>query len=241
MLLTVSIGNTNISYALFERGSLRKFDRMPLSEITLLPSRMGSALVMNIALASVVPEQNERVIAMLSASFGTQVLVAGVDLPWGIEINCDRPGEVGADRLLNGIAAHARTHSGGIIADIGTAITVDAVSARGTFMGGAIAPGPELMLRSLHDHTGLLPRVEYAKPPSPIGKNTVDAIRSGVHYGVAAIVESLIARMIEEGAPGANVFLTGGAAELIAAEIKRKVEVVPALTHEGMAVLASAK
>ena len=238
MLLTVSIGNTNVSYAIFDGDRMARHDRLPLARLSSLAERIGAGPFRRIALASVAPGRTDQAIALLSGSYSAAVLVAGRDLPYGIEIQCDEPEKVGADRLLNAVAAHARTRGEAIVADIGTAITVDVVSARGSFCGGAIAPGPDLMLRALHEHTELLPVVAYQKPPTVIGHNTTDAMRSGAHWGAVALVKSLIERMAEELSPGALVLLTGGGAESIARDLKAKFELRPALTLEGLAILA---
>ncbi|MGD1001917.1 MAG: type III pantothenate kinase [Candidatus Brocadiia bacterium] len=238
MLLTVSLGNTNVSFGLFEGDRLLRHGRLPAADLSLLADRIGQQPIRRVALASVAPALTDRAISLLSGSYQTVVLVAGRDLPYGIEIQCEQPEQVGADRLLSAIGAYARTRTATLVADIGTAITVNAVSARGAFCGGAIAPGPALMLRALHEHTALLPAVAYEKPASVLGRDTVAAMRSGAHWGAVALVESLLARMAEELSPSARIILTGGDAEPIARDLKIKYELRPALTLEGLAILA---
>jgi len=247
MLLTVSLGNTNVSFGLFEAdpstplkaSRLMRHGRLPAADLPLLADRIGQQPIRRIALASVAPAMTDRAISLLSGSYQAEVLVAGRDLPYGIEIQCQEPDQVGADRLLNAIAAYARTRTATLVVDIGTAITVNAVSARGAFCGGAIAPGPALMLRSLHEHAALLPAVTYEKPASVLGRNTIAAMRSGAHWGAVALVESLVARMAEELSPRAPIILTGGDAEPIARDLNMKFELRPALTLEGLAILAA--
>jgi type III pantothenate kinase len=238
MLLTVSLGNTNASFGLFEGDRLLRHERLPAADLPLLADRIGQQPIRRIALASVAPAMTDQAISLLAGSYRTVVLVAGRDLPYGIEIQCEEPEKVGADRLLNAIAAYARTRTATIVVDIGSAITVNAVSARGAFCGGAIAPGPVLMLRALHEHTAVLPAVTYERPPSALGRNTVAAMRSGAHWGAVATVESLVARMGEELSPRAAIILTGGDAEPIARDLKIEFELRPALTLEGLAILA---
>ena len=238
MLLTVSIGNTNVSFGIFEGDRLLRHGRLPSADLPLLADRIGQQPIRRVALASVAPALTDQAISLLSGSYQTVVLVAGRDLPYGIEIQCEESEKVGADRLLDAIGAYARTRTATVVVDVGTAITVNAVSARGAFCGGAIAPGPALMLRALHDHTGLLPAVSYEKPESALGRNTAAAMRSGAHWGAVALIESLVARMAEELSPRAPTILTGGGADSIAPDLKIKFDLRPALTLEGLAILA---
>jgi type III pantothenate kinase len=146
---------------------------------------------------------------------------------------------VGADRLLNAIAAYARTRKATIVVDVGTTITVDLVSERGNFCGGAIAPGPSTMMAALHEHTELLPAVTFDRPSSPLGRNTAAAMRSGAYWGTVGLVERLVSEMAREATGGPPVIFTGGAAEFVAREMKTKIELIPALTLEGLAILAA--
>ena len=239
MLLTVSLGNTNVSFGLFEGDRLLRHGRLPAADLPLLADRIGQQPIRRIALASVAPALTDRAISLLSGSYQTVVLVAGRDLPVrnrnSVRASRRRSAPTGC---WTPSRAYARTRTATLVADIGTAITVNAVSARGAFCGGAIAPGPALMLRALHEHTALLPAVAYEKPASVLGRNTVAAMRSGAHWGAVALVESLLARMAEELSPSARIILTGGDAEPIARDLKIKFELRPALTLEGLAILA---
>ena len=239
MLLTLSIGNTNVSFGLFDGVQLQRHGCVPVQDVQSLPDRIGDTRFNQVALASVVPSLTERVVPMLAMRYNAPVLIAGRDLPYGIEIQCDDPEAVGADRLLNAVAAFARTRTAAIVADVGTAITVDLVSAHGTFCGGAIAPGPDTMLRSLHEHTALLPLVTLESPPSPIGRNTADAIRAGVYWGTVGLVRNLIQTLLAEQTGSVQVLVTGGNGEWVASEMNTAAEFVPALTLEGLAALAA--
>ena len=239
MLLTVNIGNTNISFGLFDGTDLRRHEAVPVAQLESLAGIIGDLRLNRIALASVAPSLTDQVIPMLAMRYNAPVLLAGRDLQIEIETQCDDPGAIGVDRLLNAIAAFARTGSATIVADAGTAITVDLVSAHGTFCGGAIAPGPGLMLRSLHEHTEQLPEIAFQPPLSPIGRNTADAMRSGAYWGTVGTVETLVNRIAAEHTGSLPVIITGGNGKYIAAEMGAPAEFVPALTLEGLAVLVA--
>lgn len=238
MLLTVNLGNTNVSCGLFDGGRLAWQDRLPAADLPLLPDRIGARRIDRIAMASVAPSRLEQAVCILATNYSTPVLIAGEDLPYGIVIECDEPGKVGADRVVNAVAAYARIKGAAIVVDIGTAITVDAVSPRGDFLGGAIAPGPDTMLKALHAFTEQLPAVTLERPDHPIGRNTRDAMRSGAYWGAVGAVAELIDRMTEQLGARAPILLTGGGAEPLAPDLCRPVEVLPALTLEGLALLA---
>jgi len=235
MLLAVNLGNTNISFGVFAGASLERHERVPVAQLESLADRIGDVRFNQIALASVTPALTGRVVALLAMRYGAPVLLAGRDLPFGVETQCDDPDAIGADRLLNAVAAYARTGTATIVADVGTAVTVDLVSAHGTFCGGAIAAGPDIMLRALHRYAELLPEVAFERPPSAIGHNTADAMRSGAYWGTVGLVEGLVARIAAEQTGRLPVIITGGNGEHIANEIKVPAEFVPALTLEGLA------
>jgi len=239
MFLTVNIGNTNISFGVFDGGQIANHGRVPIKEAQLLTTHIGDARFNRIGMASVAPSLTDRMITMLAMHYNSPVLLTGRDLPYGIETQYDDPATIGADRLLNAIAAFARTNSTTIVADVGTAVTVDLVSNRGTFCGGTIAPGPGTMLRSLHDRTELLPDVDLEEAPSPVGHSTADAIQSGVFWGTVGMVESLVSRITAERSDPARVLVTGGSGEWVAREMSGDVEFAPTLTLEGIAILLS--
>ena len=238
MLLTVNLGNTNITYGIFDGGKIVRHGRLPSAELPTLTDRIGDKRLSRIAVASVTPSRTDQLISLLAMHYNAPVLLAGRDMPYAIEIQCDEPDKVGADRLLNAIAAYARTHAATVVADIGTAVTVDLVSARGSFCGGVIAAGPGAMLRALHRQTELLPEVAFERPDSPIGRSTSDAMRAGVYWGTVGLVEKLIALLSAERTGTVRTVITGGYAQTIAAEIRHAAEVVPELTLEGLAILA---
>lgn len=169
------------------------------------------------------------------------VLVAAGDLPLAVDLA--RPDMVGIDRLLDAVAANVLRSPGrpAVIVDVGTAITVDLVSAAGAFRGGAILPGIAMSARALHEFTDMLPLIddcELAAPPEPLGTATEPAMRSGLFWGAVGAVRELIARLAEEAGAEPQVFLTGGAGPAVAGLLGREARHVPHLTLAGIALAA---
>jgi type III pantothenate kinase len=147
---------------------------------------------------------------MAARYLGHRMLAVGPSIRTGMPIRFDNPREVGADRLVNAVAAYDRLGGPCIVVDFGTAITYDAVSEAGEYLGGIISPGAEISIEALAERAAKLPRVEIAEPRSLIGKSTIDAIRSGIVYGFAGQVEGIVRRLREELGPGTPVIATGG-------------------------------
>ena len=255
MLLAVDIGNTNVTLGLVEGGALVATRRAgtPRSttadELELLLAGLlglgGRSLgdVTGIAVASVVPAQTA-MLERVAARRGIGVLVATAGtVPLAIRV--DRPSEVGADRLVNALAAQRLYGTPAVVVDLGTATTFDCVGSDGAYVGGAIAPGLELGLDALADRTAKLPRVELRTPDRAIGRDTVSAIQSGTIFGYQALTSGLLARIRAELAEQSGItpesiqtILTGG---LSAAPWARAVEGVgvidPDLTLKGLAIL----
>ena len=239
MLLTIDIGYTRIGYGLFDGGVLVRHGRVSSGDARALTDAVGEMHPARIVLASVAPSVTDKVIAHLASTYQESVAVAGRDIPYGIDIQCEHPERVGADRLLNAIAAHKRIGGAAIVADVGTAVTVDMVSARGSFCGGAIAPGPEMMLRAMHEFTELLPEIHAGpKPKSPLGHNTTAAMHAGAYWGSVGLVERLIQAIHDDQREALPVLVTGGAGQSVARELAMRNEYVETLTLEGLAVLA---
>jgi len=258
MLLTLDVGNTNIHYGLFEGLRCARFGAVPSARADALADEIGDVAVARIIMGSVAPSLNDRITAQLAARFSLPALIAGDDVPFGIENQCERPERVGADRLLNAVAAWRRRRAAVIVVDAGSAITVDLVSARGSFCGGAIAAGPSTMLKALHAHTELLPdlepegasitaarkrateslRIPLPSAPPSLGRNTEAALRSGAYWGSVGLVERLVAEIARDQGVAAPPLVTGGAGEFIAREMRPPAEYAPTLTLEGLAILA---
>lgn len=227
MLLAIDSGNTNIVFAVFDgediRGewrastnSSRTADEFGvwltqlLSLSGLKPEDITSAII-----ASVVPALVFNLKSLCRRYFRCEPLVvgdAGVDL--GLEILLERPEEVGADRLVNAVAAHHGYDGAVIVVDFGTATTFDVVDEHGNYCGGAIAPGINLSLEAMHMAAAKLPRVAIGRPKEVIGKSTVSAMRSGIFWGYVGLIEGLVRRTKEEFGGDMTVVATGGLAPL---------------------------
>lgn len=175
---------------------------------------------------------------MTSRYFGFPAVVVEPGVKTGIAILTDSPKEVGADRIANAVAAHAMFPEESIvIVDFGTAITVDAVSPRGEYLGGAIAPGLDTAAHALFSATAQLPRVELVEPVGPIGKSTVASIQSGIIYGTAGLVDGLVQRVSEELEGKVHVIATGGMAQVLARHCATIEQTEPMLTLEGLRLI----
>jgi len=238
MLLAIDVGNTNIHFGLFDGMEPVHASAVPCETPDALPEAVGDANVTGIALASVAPNVTERLIPLLGMRYVMPVLMAGRDLPYGIDIQCDAPEKVGADRILNAVAAYRRTQRATIVVDVGSAVTVDLVSERGSFCGGAIAPGPRLMLNALHEHTELLPETVLSEAPPRLGRDTRAAIRAGIYWGTVGLTDRLIAEIAEDRGVRGPALITGGGGEWVASLLKAEAEFVAHLTLEGLAILA---
>jgi len=187
-----------------------------------------------VALASVNPSVADVVLEWSKARFAAEPLIAEVNLPIRIPDAVAERRRVGVDRLLNGLAAYYRARSACLAVDAGTAITIDAVSAEGVFLGGIIAPGLRMSARALREGTAFLPEVDLAFPADVLGRDTVSAIQSGLLWGVTEMVTGLVSRLTARIGGSTRVFLTGGDAELLTGHLPAAVEVVPHLTLDGL-------
>lgn len=194
--------------------------------------RIGGAIV-----ASVVPPMNDTIDELLRTLFGVSPLFVGPGVRTGISITVDNPREVGADRIVNAVAAHARAQGAAIVVDMGTATTFDYVTAKGEYAGGLIVPGIGISLDALGARTAKLPRVELVRPPRVVGRNTVHAIQGGVIFGYTALVDGLVERIRRENDPTAQVFATGGLAHLIQPESSTIRVVDEYLTLDGLRLI----
>jgi type III pantothenate kinase len=193
-------------------------------------------LISEILIASVNPKVEDTLCKWLEKNYPRKPLRLPGDVKVPIPILVNEPDRVGVDRLLNAVAAYKRTESTTIVVDMGTAITVDAVSERGEFLGGVIAPGLESLKKALRLRTALLPEVSPERPDYFIGKDTVEAIASGLYWGTVGMVKELIMGVKGELGGEPRIIATGGDAKLLAGDIGFFQEVIPHLTLEGMAL-----
>ncbi len=249
MLLCIDIGNTNITFGLYEGATLGPrwrirtiHDKMP-DEYGILMLQLfrhrGYAPedVTGVSVASVVPPLTPVFEAVCRDYLGQEPLVVDAGVRTGVRIRYDNPREVGADRVVDAAAVRALYGIPACVVDFGTATTFDAISADGDYLGGAIAPGIGIAAEALFARTAKLPRVEITRPPSVIGRNTVQSIQSGLLFGYVGLVEGMVARFRAELGPHMRVVATGGLAELIARETPVIEIVDPWLTLHGLRII----
>ncbi|MGD2252732.1 MAG: type III pantothenate kinase [Anaerolineales bacterium] len=249
MLMTIDIGNTNISIGLHKGEELMRAWRLATVH-TRLADEYGLQLlgllqhvgtspedVEGVALASVVPPLTGTFIEACVEYIEQQPLVVDTGVKTGVSIRYEDPKAVGADRVVDAAAVHTLYGGPACVVDFGTGTTFDAISKEGDYLGGAIAPGIVIAAEALFQRTAKLPRVELARPPSVIGRNTVQAMQSGLLFGYVGLVEGMVARMREELGPEMKVIGTGGLAKLIAAETEVIEILAPWLTLEGLRII----
>lgn len=190
-----------------------------------------------IIISSVVPPLLPALERMAREYFDIDPLVVEPTMDVGISILYDDPKEVGADRIVNAVAAFRKFGGPLIVIDFGTATTFEAISQRGEYLGGAIVPGITISMEALFQQTAKLPRIELTKPQVVIGKNTVESMQAGMIFGYAALVDGIVARMIGEMGETPLVIATGGLAGLVASETTVIGKVEPYLTLDGLKMI----
>lgn len=250
MLLAIDVGNTNIVFALCDGETIvhrwriathaeRTADEYGVWLHQLMSiAGVSRTAVTDAIIASVVPQTLFNLRGLARHYFGVEPLVAGAPgFAWGIAIRLPNPGEVGADRLVNAVAAHASHQGPLIVIDFGTATTFDVVAADGGYDGGVIAPGINLSMDALYRAAARLPRIAVEPPPEGqgvIGKGTVHAMQSGVFWGYVGLIEGLVARIASEIGERPTVIATGGLAPLFARHTATIHAVDPDLTIRGL-------
>jgi type III pantothenate kinase len=249
MLLTVDVGNTNITIGVFDDGKSKGtwriatgVHRMPDEYASLMLNlfeRQGIAAsqITDGILCSVVPPLVGVFEEVCRRYLKVSPLVVEAGVKTGVQISMDNPREVGADRIVNAVAAHHLYGGAVIVIDLGTATTFDVVSKEGDYLGGSIAPGIAIATEALFARTAVLPRVELTHPKRAIGRSTVAAMQSGIVFGYAGLIEGIVARIQQELGGKAKVVATGGYAELLARETPVIEVVNPDLTLEGLRLI----
>lgn len=249
MLLVIDIGNTTTVAGIFDKDKLAAHWR--LSSILHTPDELGIYLVSLLAFkgikpsdvdgaafASVVPSLDFPMTEAIRQYFGVNPLEVNALTDTGMKVLCINPGQVGADRIVNAVAAREKYGSPLIVADYGTAITFDVVSLEGAYMGGAIAPGLQSGISALFSKAAKLPQVALSIPESVIGRNTEEAIQSGILFGNAGLTDRIVDMIRQtQGLEGAQVIATGGHAGLMA-KVSRTIQHVDKwLTLEGLKMI----
>ena len=242
MLLTVDIGNTSITLGIFDGSALVQEFRiasdkdLTLEEYEVLVKSLFKDLKPSgCIISSVVEELTQKFKKAVDNVFGLESLVLTSDLNTGVKILLDNPKEAGADRIANVAGAYVLYDKPAIVVDFGTATSFDIVNAKGEFIGGIIAPGVNLQLKSLNKFTSKLPKIDAALSNCAIGHNTTDAILSGVIRGTAAMIDGIVEQCERELGEHAVIVATGGYSGLIANYMKRPFDFInPTLTLEGL-------
>jgi type III pantothenate kinase len=243
MLLAIDIGNTNTVIGLYDKEKLVNHWRIKTDShstadeliLTYEGLLQNQPEITGISLCSTVPAVLREMRWMLQRYFNdikTVIIEPGTKT--GVPINTDNPKEVGADRIANSLAVFTRHGGPSVVVDFGTSTNFDVVSKNGEFLGGSLAPGIEISLDALANRAAQLRKVEFVKPRSVIGKNTVEALQSGALYGFAGQVDGIIERIIAEIGPVTAVVATGGLAPLVVEESKTITHHEPDLTLEGL-------
>jgi type III pantothenate kinase len=249
MLLALDAGNSNITIGAFdgqkliERWRLRTIHEQTADEWGVLMrnlfalSSLELGHVDGIIIASVVPSLDAPLAAMAQRYFRTTPLFVTPDTDIGIKVLYDNPREVGADRVVNGVAAFHLYGGPAVVVDLGTTINFDVVSANGEYLGGMICPGIGMSISGLFAKTARLPMVDFQKPARLIGKNTVNSIQSGLYYGFVGMIDGISERVVAELGDKTTVIATGGQARLVAAASKLVKVTNEDLTLQGLEII----
>ena len=249
MLLVIDVGNTNTVLGVYEGEVLVDHWRIGterertadewgiLFRDLFLFDKIDIQDFEGMIISSVVPPVLDMLQGMAKKYFHVEPLIIGPDIETGMPILYDNPAEVGADRIVNAVAAFERYKKCMIVVDFGTATTFDYVSSKGEYIGGAIAPGIGISAEALVERTSKLPRVEIVKPKRVIGKNTTHSMQSGIFFGYVGLVDEIVRRMKKEARSNPKVIATGGLAGLIAGESETIEEVNEFLTLEGLKII----
>jgi len=247
-IIAVDIGNTNITIGLYLKdeeqfiksipGRSRKeltsclksaWQKIPIAESSKEKKRDGV-----IVISSVKPAWTKLIKQIAKESLGERIYIIGKDIPLPMTLWVDEPDKVGTDRVVSAAAAYAVVEDAVVVADFGTAVTIDLVDEKGIFLGGVICPGFEISAKALKENTAQLPKIEVSKPRLPFGKNTADAINCGLYYSAVATLQEVIRRYAEKIGKWPRTVLTGSAAKTIKDDCEFIDSYIPNLVVKGI-------
>jgi type III pantothenate kinase len=244
MLLAIDVGNSHITLGLFDNGNLSRTWRLRTirdqtsDELGILMSNLyDRGNVDCVIIASVVPPLDASLAGMARDYFGCEPLFITPDTDIGIPVRYDNPREVGADRVVNGVAAYRLYGGPCVVADLGTTINFDVVSRNGEYLGGLICPGIGMSIESLQAKTARLPVVDFRQPTKVIGSNTVGSIQSGLYFGFVSLIDGILERVIALLGPDTKTVATGGQAHLIKEGSRLIQQVNQDLTLQGLEMI----
>jgi len=249
-LIAVDIGNTNTTIALFLKGQEKFIKSIPSrahteltdcfkstwSKIPIAKSSKEKKRDGVIVVSSVSPKQTNFIRQLIEKVLGEKILLIGKNIPLPMDLSVDEPEKVGIDRIIAAAAAYAVVEDAVVVADFGTAVTIDLVDERGIFLGGAICPGFEISAKALKENTAQLPQINVTKPKSPYGKTTKQAVNCGLYYSAIGTLDEVIRRYAEKIGRWPQTVITGAAAKIIKDDCQFIDSYVPNLVVKGIAL-----
>ena len=249
-LIAVDIGNTNTTIALFLKGQEKFTNSIPgtkhaeladcfkstWSKIPIAKSSKEKKRDGVIVVSSASPKQTNFIRQLIDETLGEKILLIGKNIPLPMDLSVDEPEKVGSDRIIAAAAAYAVVEDAVVVADFGTAVTIDLVDEKGIFLGGAICPGFEISAKALKENTAQLPKINVTKPKTPYGKTTKQAINCGLYYSAIGTLEEVIRRYAEKIGRWPQTVITGAAAKIIKDDCQFIDSYVPNLVIKGIAL-----